>query len=464
MLLSLLPLASPAWVTPPRSLLPPNATPFEIAAEQAGSTRYIGLQPTAVFEAMDPATIPSSLLPWLAWGLKLEIWDPDWADEYKRWAVANSIKWHYQKGTLAGIEAYLNLVDTDIVAAVVPPARTYLSPSLTAAQRAAYLQGFPQLRVLPYVASALDKYASFTNHAYGLPGAFCGNIYPYDMKPQERYTRTAEIWANGTIQSLTLETINETDVGSVSVEAYDQVSMPPSTSNDFFPGVGFLGACLGTPLQPTSVLLLPVTTDFAFSAARITDQTISPGFGLIDVLPTDVAQEHTAETGQVFLTSGAFLDNACAPPSIAWQYIYQLWYLFDPAYVPQSRNATTFIDWTRLGQPAYTAELQVNIEGHAGSREAWKYVAGFLRPPSETRTQISDTLEAIRLSMSGRDTILVNTTTVRPIQPSDALTVGSVSVGAWTAAPEPLSSLTFPSAGSGAVGLGEFVIGVSAIA
>lgn len=431
-------------VTPaPRSLLPPNATPWELALEATGTVRFPDLNTGAqgVQAEMNTAAIPAELLPWLAWGLKLEIWDSDWSEARMRWAVANSIAWHYLKGTKAGITAYLNLVDTELVAAVVPPARTYLSPKLTAAQRAAYLENFPQLRVLPFVAGANYKYASFTSAAYGLPEAFLGTMFTAPTGAYDRYTRKAELWQNGAqVAALSLKTIEPTDTGSISKQTYDQIVVPvePQPQQGYvgalYPGAAGSGqAMVGAGFAAASIINVGVTTSFVFAEPRVTDQAIQPGLGLIDVDPTDVAQPHPALVGQTFLTSRAHLAHCCMPPSQAWQFIYQLWYVFNPSFVPPSRSAVTFLDWTRLGMPPYTAELQVNIEGQASKAETWGFVAGCLRSPMQSEQQINDALAAVQLSKSARDDIWVKTRTVRPIQPSDAITVGSSSavVNAW---------------------------------
>jgi len=51
------------------------------------------------------------LLPWLAWALSVDSWDPEWADATKRAAVANSIAEHRIKGTRASVEAVMARFD-----------------------------------------------------------------------------------------------------------------------------------------------------------------------------------------------------------------------------------------------------------------------------------------------------------------------------------------------------------------
>lgn len=86
------------------TLLPPNASPLERALEAA--TARVGAIPIPG-GLWDPATCPLAILPWLAWALSVDTWDPDWSEATKRAAVAGSIALHRMKGTPAAIEAVL---------------------------------------------------------------------------------------------------------------------------------------------------------------------------------------------------------------------------------------------------------------------------------------------------------------------------------------------------------------------
>jgi len=432
-----------------RSLLPHNATPWELAAEATGGARFDPLLPDAIQNLMairaqarpGAALVPASLLAWLAWHLGLEIWNPDWPEARKRWAVANSIHWHKQKGTLAGIGAYLNLVDCSVAGVLTPPARPFAAPPLTQDQRLAYLAGFPQLRVLPYVAAALQKYAAFAGAAYGFPKSFAGYIFPHDMLTQNRYTRTAELWDNGArVKSLTLRTVFPGDIGSISDQIYDEIVVPVTPPprqlycGAFYPGPAGSGqAIVGAGFQASTIVRVGVTTSWVFAAPRVSTQTVKAGLGLVDTTPDDVAETHTAIPGQTFATKRAFAGKCFAATSVAWQYLYQRWYLFDPSRVPPSRSSRFFAGWARLGMPAYSAELQVDIPRTKGSREFWKFATGFVRPSGLALQQIDDALMAVRTSKSARDRILVNTKTVRTIEPRDRIPVGQAKVGGWTA-------------------------------
>ncbi|WP_267382604.1 MULTISPECIES: phage tail protein I [unclassified Sphingomonas] len=92
------------------SLLPPNATPLERALE--GATARVGAIDIAqAAELWNPATCPAPILPWLAWSLSVDFWDPAWSDAVKREAVATSIAKHRRKGTRTSVEEVLARYD-----------------------------------------------------------------------------------------------------------------------------------------------------------------------------------------------------------------------------------------------------------------------------------------------------------------------------------------------------------------
>lgn len=85
------------------SLLPPNATDSELAME--ASTARLAALPVGLRSLWNPATCPAALLPWLAWGLSVDTWSPDWPEATKRARIARAIEIQRRKGTLAGIAA-----------------------------------------------------------------------------------------------------------------------------------------------------------------------------------------------------------------------------------------------------------------------------------------------------------------------------------------------------------------------
>lgn len=88
------------------SLLPDNATPTERALEMLARERLAGILPAADL-MWDPARIPAAYLPWLAWAMSVDEWDPNWDETRKRAVISASVQWHRRKGTFGAIRAVL---------------------------------------------------------------------------------------------------------------------------------------------------------------------------------------------------------------------------------------------------------------------------------------------------------------------------------------------------------------------
>ncbi|MDO5631140.1 MAG: phage tail protein I [Paracoccus sp. (in: a-proteobacteria)] len=78
------------------SLLPPNSTATERAAE-AVTDRPV---PVPVADLWSADRCPAAHLPWLAWALSVDDWDPDWPEDTQRAVIAASVEVHRCKGTV----------------------------------------------------------------------------------------------------------------------------------------------------------------------------------------------------------------------------------------------------------------------------------------------------------------------------------------------------------------------------
>lgn len=85
-----------------RSLLPPNATSAERSIE--GATARLADVPVNFRQLWDPDTCPAGLLPWLAWGLSIDTWNPAWPENVKRAQIRASMGVHRRKGTVQAVE------------------------------------------------------------------------------------------------------------------------------------------------------------------------------------------------------------------------------------------------------------------------------------------------------------------------------------------------------------------------
>ncbi|MFT3967912.1 MAG: phage tail protein I [Sphingobium sp.] len=85
------------------SLLPPNATPLERALEAAMSR--IGAIPTPIEDVWRPSTAPAAILPYLAYGLSIDNWSPEWPEAVKRERTRRAIEIQRRKGAVASVRA-----------------------------------------------------------------------------------------------------------------------------------------------------------------------------------------------------------------------------------------------------------------------------------------------------------------------------------------------------------------------
>lgn len=91
------------------SILPPRSTRLQKALEQV-TVDLLDL-PVELRKLWSPAQCPASHLPWLAWGLSVDIWDANWPEAVKRAAVADAIAFQRRKGTPASLRTVLDRFD-----------------------------------------------------------------------------------------------------------------------------------------------------------------------------------------------------------------------------------------------------------------------------------------------------------------------------------------------------------------
>jgi len=100
--------------------------------------------------------------------------------------------------------------------------------------------------------------------------------------------------------------------------------------------------------------------------------------------------------------------------------------------VPDIRVGSTHLGFTRLGMPPYHAEIRTRILGTQAPRTAGLFITGHLM--TGNRKPIVPVREAVRVSKSLRDLILLDTKTYRLPRVGDRLKAGTVTVGRFIAA------------------------------
>jgi phage tail P2-like protein len=87
-------------------LLPPSATKPERALALA--TSRVSDVPSPLRYLWSPLTCPVDLLPWLAWALSVDTWNPNWPEHTKRAVTASAIETARRKGTKKAVTDALN--------------------------------------------------------------------------------------------------------------------------------------------------------------------------------------------------------------------------------------------------------------------------------------------------------------------------------------------------------------------
>ena len=89
-------------------LLPANATPVERAVD--GASARLDEIDVPLQDLWSADRCPLALLPWLAWAVGVETWDPDWPEAVKRQVVREAFRVHREKGTPAAVRRVLRQV------------------------------------------------------------------------------------------------------------------------------------------------------------------------------------------------------------------------------------------------------------------------------------------------------------------------------------------------------------------
>jgi phage tail P2-like protein len=87
--------------------LPGNASELERSMADMDWARLSAVEVDLVRSLTDPATCPLELLPWLAWAMSVDVWDPAWSEATKRAVIAAAPQSHRLKGTRRAVRLVL---------------------------------------------------------------------------------------------------------------------------------------------------------------------------------------------------------------------------------------------------------------------------------------------------------------------------------------------------------------------
>ena len=425
-------------------LLPQNRTPFETAVEETNAARY-PLPVDLVKSVWQPDNCPVDLLPYLAWGLSVDIWDNDWPELKKRQVCRDALKLHRLKTTPAGIKAHLALADTTVKRVVRPPARQQLRGAVTEAARLAWLDTLPQIRIYPFNTKSTAKHRLFYTgpgvhrqfhgfrrsiaQAIGViaeppNGVLAGNAilpradgftvtgYSRSTRGPSLYGRKATYYKDGTETDITLS-------GDV-VPPISRVFMSTVANKRAFLGHGFYGRQFPTATTAQNGVITINALDDAHTFA------VAASIDPVDVKPKRIAQQRTAPAKRSFggrFHNGTFLRSSYGP-----RLIYDRIALNDPTKMVARRKVLAWHGHGRFGIDPYTAEIRVSVPMQRKKRisGAWHGV-GFRR--ASDMAPLDKAIQAVRVSKAFRDTILIDTQNYERVKFGGGLRFGDFTFG-----------------------------------
>lgn len=386
-------------------LLPPNATPFERALDGAVGTRFP--LPTELVSAMwDADRCPTALLGFLAYQLSVDLWDEDWPEVIKRRVCRDAFALHRLKTTLAGIKAYVALAGGEVVKATRPPARVYPTSGMTAAEREAWLQTLPQLRLYPFDLRPLGSKRVFFSRTRPL---FSARAYPRASRGFQLMGTRATRWDRGV----------ETDI------AYEQPAagivrllLPRTTPRPFLGHCYLQRLYATTPVAARNVVTLDLSGDIGGYA-------VAQGLDPVSIAPTRIYQARTAPAARAFLgrRGRRWLLTSSGP-----RLVYDRICLNDPTRVAARRHGRVFLGHARLGSRPFEATLRVDLPLKRSPQRAARFAGhGFLK--GGDMAGLGRIARAIGAAKAARDTILIDTVVRRPVRFGDGLRFGQFTFG-----------------------------------
>src|SRR4051812_27913001 len=99
---------------PGSKVLYPNAEGMEKALADTDAVRLMSVYAEAVIDVWDPYKISLTNLPFLAYGMSVNMWQDDWAELTKRNWVANNWTFLSLRGTVPGLRMAVEYMGRDV--------------------------------------------------------------------------------------------------------------------------------------------------------------------------------------------------------------------------------------------------------------------------------------------------------------------------------------------------------------
>jgi hypothetical protein len=320
-----------------------------------------------------PDGAPAHWLRWLFYAMGADAyWREDYDDTRRRLILRRIFELYRSRGTVDGLGLHVNLLaDATLVRAVQPPARLFLLPSLTQAERAALETHYPEVRLRPFNQPGLRR------------SAFVGDVprahtFPAVTDAVERVGESAVLYDP--------TTGIETPLQRATVEGEGLVVRLARRGHA-------AGMMCGRPLAGATVDEGAASRlyTFALQAGTIDPLLARASIGAQPgLLPVRVWWTDHREPGH---GRGSFLRNrwldvyqdrgGAALPTIpmrrdAEARIWKSFALFDPAVAPTvTRQAAIYLDGARIGRVSpHIMEASIHAPGRRPRAVVWPGVIG----------------------------------------------------------------------------------------
>lgn len=381
------------------TLLKTIATPWMRAVEAVSALAWPA-PVDLITDFHDPWLCPSHLLYALALENSVDIWSDTWSDSKKRSVIARSVDLHRQKGTLAGIKAYVEIAGGQVKRATAPPQGIYAG-GRDEDERADWLSRFPEFRLFTHEPWATDHGDAYAGHGFAGGGDDDGCFPP--LNPVDRiHTRAGLLIQDGVEYPMVRrEAVQLIDGVEQLVERFTPTGLDTTSAfADQVWGDDFLDT--GAPL-PT----LTLSQDLAqIGAAGGGARTFRGPF--LESNPERVGARMEDPAGAyacVDFLDAAYPDLGLDPAVLS----FDRWRLADPK---RSAGAVApgdafFGDADLLGLPAFTLLLDIQVDETAPRVTA--FTGGFEGDyPDAVDTARTDlVLEAINSAADDCDRVLV---------------------------------------------------------
>lgn len=319
-----------------------NATLFEIACDLQ-EARILDI-PTPIREAFRPLETPPVVLPFLAWERSVDLWDDHWPETKRRAVTDAALRLHKRKGTAFAIREYVRQADGRVTEIITPPQATYCGPSLTRAEREAWLARLPQVRVWN-IRDGVPAHPKKLFYGGQLLKQFAETAFAVPSTALQRLKRRARWVVDGA----------ETDVRVSDFGGHYRLHLPSTERARVFCGRSF---SIRRFFVPSDAWRRLVTIR---PAARLPWQSaVGPSLTPVTAEPERVTVPGSG-VGRVF--SGLCIARKFLAPTSAPLRIFQRYAVSDGRPLTK-RPAFSFMGLARFGWPAHTARVSASIPGH----------------------------------------------------------------------------------------------------